>query len=145
MAQVLLFGCIGLAGFAAVRPPSGGPPALPLVMVGAVLIAAGGLVALRGVLDLGANVTPFPRPRATTTLVETGPYRYVRHPIYSGIVLAGVGWATSTGSPLALALTLILFALFDVKARREEAWLEEKLAAYAAYRERTRKFVPGLY
>jgi protein-S-isoprenylcysteine O-methyltransferase Ste14 len=49
-------------------------------------------------------------------------------------------------SPLGLIPTAFLAALFDLKARVEEAYLEERFADYAEYRERTpSRFVPGLY
>ena len=60
-------------------------------------------------------------------------------------MLAAVGWSIATASPLALVPTVVLGLLFDAKSRREEAWLTERLPGYAAYRARTRKFVPGLY
>jgi protein-S-isoprenylcysteine O-methyltransferase Ste14 len=143
-AQVVLFGGIGLAGIVGPSATSGEAP-VPATVVGVALIAAGVLAALRGVLDLGANLTPFPRPRAATTLVATGSYRLVRHPVYTGIVLAGIGWSLATWSWAAVGLTLVLFGLFDLKARREEAWLADQVAGYSAYRERTRKFIPGIY
>ena len=85
------------------------------------------LVVAWGAAALGSNLTPFPRPRASATLVDTGAYRYVRHPIYSGLVLAAVGWSLATASPLALVPTVLLGLLFDAKSRREEAWLTERL------------------
>jgi protein-S-isoprenylcysteine O-methyltransferase Ste14 len=144
-AQVVLFGGIALAGLTSLSSAAASAPALGPVGVGAILIVAGGLAALRGVLDLGANLTPFPHPRPAASLVETGSYRFVRHPVYAGIVLAGLGWSLATWSGVAVALALVLFGLFDLKARREEAWLADQVAGYAAYRERTRKFIPGLY
>lgn len=143
-AQLVVFACIALAGLASVSSsPGGATPAT--VAFGAVVTAVGLLVVVRGAADLGSNLTPFPRPRDAATLIDGGTYRYVRHPIYSGLVLAGVGWSTATISPLALALTALLALLFDAKSRREEAWLTDRLPGYAAYRARTRKFVPGIY
>lgn len=143
-AQLVLFAAIGLSGLAGISSISGGP-AVPTLALGAVIIAVGLLVAVRGALDLGSNLTPFPRPRAVAVLVDRGTYHFVRHPIYSGLVLAGVGWSIATVSPTALVLTGVLGLLFDAKSRREEAWLTERLPGYAAYRAHTRKFVPGLY
>lgn len=143
-AQLVLFAGIGLAGLASVASNTSGPAA-PTLVPGAAIIAVGMLVAVRGALDLGSNLTPFPRPRAVATLIDGGTYRFVRHPIYTGLVLAGVGWSSATISPLALVLTALLALLFDAKSRREEAWLTERLPGYAAYRARTRKFVPGIY
>jgi len=77
--------------------------------------------------------------------VEAGPYRFVRHPIYGGLVLAGIAVALIRASlPVAL-LTLALAVVLDVKRRREEAWLVDRYPGYADYRARTRALIPFLY
>lgn len=143
-AQLVLFAGIGLAGLASISSRPGGPIPIALAF-GAAVTAVGLLMVVRAAADLGSNLTPFPRPRAVAALVDRGTYRFVRHPIYTGLVVAGVGWSSATISPLALVLTALLALLFDAKSRREEAWLVERLPEYAAYRARTRKFVPGIY
>lgn len=142
-AQLVLFAAIGLAGVASVL--AGGSAPAPLVGAGVVAVAGGLLVVGWGATSLGANLTPFPRPRPSAILVDRGAYRYVRHPIYSGLVLAALGWSLATSAPLALVPTVLLGLLFEAKSRREEAWLLERLPGYAAYRARTAKFVPGVY
>lgn len=142
LGQIVLLIAIAAAGLAAL---AAGAPAVTLVALGGGLIFVGLLLAGLGIVVLGANLSPFPRPRPTVTLVERGAYRYLRHPIYSGLVLAGLGWSVAAGSLAALILTLALAVLFDLKARREEAWLLERLPGYESYRARTRRFVPGIY
>lgn len=141
--QLVLFGGIAIAGLtqAGGRPPIAGPQSV----VGGVLLVAGGLLAFLAVSNLGASLSPLPRPVRGNQLRDTGAYRLIRHPIYSGIVLAAGGWSVLTGSWVALALTVILFLLFDAKSRREEVWLLQAHPEYAAYRSRTRRFVPWLY
>jgi len=143
-AQLVLFALIGAAGLTALAGPAGGPT-VPAIVVGGVAIGAGGLLVLRAVAGLGSSLTPFPRPAAGTALVEDGAYRRIRHPIYAGILLAGLGWAILSGSIVTLALVGLLFLLFDVKSRREEAWLDAVFPGYVAYRTRTKRFIPGLY
>lgn len=128
-------------------PTAGLPPDLsaPAAGLGLVLVALGGLLAVRGVLDLGANLTPFPRPKEEARLVENGVYRLVRHPIYGGLVVAAAGWALLRASPIGLLLAIGLLAFFELKSRREEAWLGERFPGYGEYRRRTRRFFPGLY
>ncbi|HEX5466582.1 MAG TPA: isoprenylcysteine carboxylmethyltransferase family protein [Candidatus Limnocylindrales bacterium] len=140
--QIVLLVAIAATGVGALARAA---PALILVSLGGGLIIVGLLLAGLGIVDLGANLTPFPRPRPTATLVERGAYRYLRHPIYSGLVLAGWGWSVAAGSLAALVLTAALALLLDLKARREEAWLLQRLPGYGAYRARTHKFVPGIY
>ena len=112
---------------------------------GAVLIGAGGVLAVRGIVDLGGNLTPFPKPRGGAGLVDTGAYGLVRHPIYGGLILGAFGWGLLTASPASLAGAAILLGFFDLKSRREEAWLVERLDGYERYRDRTRRLLPWLY
>ena len=88
------------------------------------------------------NFSVLPEPRTRATLVTTGPYRYVRHPLYTGLMLFGLGcalgWATATHW-LALA---VLIVVLEAKARREETFLRARFDGYAAYMARTRRFVP---
>ena len=107
--------------------------------------AAGVALALAGLHALGRNLTPLPHPKEGATMVASGAYAIVRHPIYVGLVLAAFGWALAWRSPITLALALALFAFFDIKSRREETWLVEAFPAYAEYRRRVRKLVPFVY
>ena len=71
-------------------------------------------------------------------------YRFVRHPMYGGVIVMAVGWSLAT-SPLALPAALGLGVFLELKSRREEAWLQERYPGYEGYRRRTRwKFVPGV-
>ncbi len=141
--QFVIFGAIfggGLIGAA-----WSAPYRLPAAALGVALMAVGGWLALRGLFDLRESLTVFPRPRDGARLVEQGSYGLVRHPIYGGLVLGGLGWGLAMAAPASLAASLLLAAFFDLKSRREEAWLEERFAGYAAYRARTRKLIPWVY
>ncbi|HEY8135185.1 MAG TPA: isoprenylcysteine carboxylmethyltransferase family protein [Candidatus Limnocylindrales bacterium] len=106
----------------------------------------GGLVVFAlGIVTLGSSLSPLPAPLPSAELVERGIYRFIRHPIYTGLVLAALGGSVYTVSPLAVGLTALLAVVLDLKARREEAWLRERFAGYAAYAARTKRFIPGLY
>jgi protein-S-isoprenylcysteine O-methyltransferase Ste14 len=108
------------------------------------LVLGAGLIGL-GARDLGRQVTPWPRPPEDGRLVETGVYRSVRHPIYAGVILLALGWATFTGSPPSVVAALGLVVWMDLKARREEAWLLGRYPGYAAYRAHSWRFVPHVY
>jgi protein-S-isoprenylcysteine O-methyltransferase Ste14 len=141
--QVVLLAAVALAG--ALGPNWSGPARALSAAAGAVLIGAGFVLALRGVLDLRNNLTVFPRPLAGAHLVDTGAYGLVRHPIYGGLILGSFGWGLATASGPALAAAVVLALFFRLKAAREEVWLAEQFAGYAEYRARTRRFLPGLY
>lgn len=113
--------------------------------IGLAAIVGGGLVGARGVWDLRASLSPFPLPVAGAPLVESGAYRLIRHPIYSGLVLCAVGWGLVTGSILAIGTALLLFLLLAGKSRREEIWLSAIHPEYGAYQQRTKRLIPWIY
>ncbi|GJM42694.1 MAG: hypothetical protein DHS20C20_29760 [Ardenticatenaceae bacterium] len=115
------------------------------LVVGLILGGLGGLLALGGVFSLGSNLTAVPHPKEDAQMVEHGAYHWVRHPIYSGIILGSFGLALLRGGWLSLLYAVILFIFFDIKSRREEQWLRDKYANYAAYQQRVAKLVPFLY
>ena len=114
------------------------PLGLGLLTVGATFFVA-------GLLSLGRNLTPFPRPKDGATLVRTGPYRIVRNPVYAGGIFMSLGNTLWHRRPLGFLGTAALLAFFDAKASREERWLEQRFPEYPAYRRRTTKLIPGLY
>ncbi|GAB4203342.1 MAG: isoprenylcysteine carboxylmethyltransferase family protein [Coleofasciculaceae cyanobacterium] len=99
----------------------------------------------KGLLDLGNNLTPLPYPKENGQLVRSGVYSIVRHPLYSGLIFAALGWVVLQLSLSHLIAAAVLFAFFDAKARREEAWLTEKYPDYSEYRQQVKKLIPGLY
>ena len=146
LGQFLILGLLVAVGL----PGLAGLPQHALVdwlalVAGAAALAAAGWVVLAAFRELGRNLTPLPRPREDAVLVETGIYAAIRHPIYAGLILGGVGWSAFTRSLPAAAVTILLAIYLDLKSRREEAWLDERYAGYGAYRERTRRFVPRVY
>lgn len=112
---------------------------------GLAILIAGGAVGTWGMLVLGRNLTPFPKPIEGGALVMHGPYRFVRHPIYSGLIFGTLGWALFRANLLGLGLAAGLFVFFDLKSRREEKWLRDAYTGYPDYQRRVRKLVPWLY
>jgi protein-S-isoprenylcysteine O-methyltransferase Ste14 len=113
--------------------------------IGSVLFALGAWIGLRGVLDLGANRTAYPRPRDDARLITHGIYGRVRHPLYAAMIALGFAWALLWGSFPALALAAVQIPFFDAKARREERWLRSRFSGYANYARKVKRFIPGLY
>jgi protein-S-isoprenylcysteine O-methyltransferase Ste14 len=82
--------------------------------------------------------------KADHRVVDTGPYAIVRHPIYTGIILACAATAAQLGTALAVAGVLVLWVGFWIKARLEERFLRSQLeeGAYDAYRQKVPMLVP---
>ncbi len=99
----------------------------------------------KGLLDLGENLTPLPYPRETGTLVQTGVYSIVRHCLYSGLIFGTFAYSVWRLSLPHFLMTALLFGVLDFKARKEEAWLTERFPEYDSYRQRVKKFIPGIY
>ncbi len=141
--QVVVFALVAVAGRLGAAWP---PPARPWLAAASAIVAVSGLgLLLAGGAGLGRQLTPFPRPVPGGELRQTGVYRFVRHPIYGGVLLSMLAWALFT-SPLALVPWALGVAFFDSKRRREEAWLADHYPGYGNYRERVRRaFVPFLW
>ena len=112
---------------------------------GAALIVLAAIIGVWGVCALGGSLTPYPTPKADAELVQSGIYRHLRHPLYSSMMLATLGWALLWQSAAALAVAVVLCAFLDVKARLEERLMQARFPEYAAYRGRTRRFLPWVY
>jgi protein-S-isoprenylcysteine O-methyltransferase Ste14 len=119
------------------------PRAWPIA--GAALMILGGALFIAGLVRLGKGLTPLPYPRPGASLVDTGPYAIVRHPMYGGGLVLALGWALFGRSWLTLGYVIVLFVFLDLKSRREEKWLAEKFPTYRSYQARIRKLIPFVY
>jgi protein-S-isoprenylcysteine O-methyltransferase Ste14 len=117
---------------------------IPVIVIGVGLFIIGGCFGIAGVMVLGRNRTPFPQPREDSELVRHGIYARVRHPLYTSVMLASLGWALIWQSMAAYVAALTLIPFFHAKALREEHWLREQFPGYVDYMKRVPRFVPGL-
>jgi len=118
-------------------------PVTIILAIGAFVLAA--VFGLLGAVALGRNLTPFPKPGQRVTLVRHGIYGLVRHPLYTSVMLASLGWTLIWASGPALALTVVLGLFFNAKAAREERWLRERFPEYQDYARRVRRLIPWIY
>jgi protein-S-isoprenylcysteine O-methyltransferase Ste14 len=115
-------------------------PVLRTVTNGLLISAvAGGAAAAAG---LGRGLTPLPLPNAAARLRTTGFYGWVRHPIYSFMLVFAIARAVGSGSVAQLGIAGVLGAVLFSKARWEEALLTERFPCYLPYAARTGRFVP---
>ena len=100
-------------------------------------------ILLVGAVNLGRSLTALPTPVPHGELRTGGLYRWMRHPIYTGVMALTLGGAVPSGNPIRLACAIGLVVLFMVKARWEEARLRERYAGYDEYAGAVPRFVPG--
>ena len=111
--------------------------------VGVWLTAAGVSMALWARWHLGPNWSGVVTIKEGHELIRSGPYRSIRHPIYTGIGLGVLGTAVAMGEVRGLLAVGIAWLSFYVKARREEAFLRQEFGdSFAEHRRRTGMFLP---
>jgi protein-S-isoprenylcysteine O-methyltransferase Ste14 len=122
------------------------PRAAAVDWLGAAMLFAGALLAGWSRRMLGRNWSLAVTLKRDHELIQRGPYRAVRHPIYTGLILAFAGTALAIGEWRALLAVVILGVSFWFKLRMEERWLGEQFGeVYARYRARTKALVPGVW
>jgi protein-S-isoprenylcysteine O-methyltransferase Ste14 len=115
---------------------------LPLETIGAAVFATGIALAIWARVILGRNWGMPTTQKEDPELVTTGPYRFVRHPIYSGILLGVLGTALATNL-IGLIVVALLGAYFYYSASVEEKNLTATFPTdYPAYRTRTKMLIP---
>lgn len=104
----------------------------------------GFLIVLVALFNLDKSLTAFPTPKNNSELITSGLYNYVRHPIYTGILLTVFGYSIYSASIPRLIISLLLLILFYFKTQYEEYKLSQKYPDYSAYKARTGRFIPNL-
>lgn len=103
------------------------------------------LIIVLALLQLNKNLSPFPTPKDKAVLIQNGLYKYVRHPIYSGILLLFIGYSIFQDSWYKLGISILLALLFHYKAAYEEQLLSLKYKDYNLYKSNTGKFFPKIF
>ena len=114
--------------------------------IGVALVALGLGYAARARRHLGANWSGTVTLKQGHSLIRSGPYRHVRHPIYTGILLAFVGSALALAEWRGVLAVLLAAVALIIKLRREERWMLQRFGNdYAEYRKASWALLPGLY
>jgi len=104
----------------------------------------GVLIFALSLLQLNKNLSPFPTPRSNSELIQTGLYKYIRHPIYTGILLTAFGYGFYTNSSYKIIISLLILILFYYKSSYEEVRLSNKFSNYTTYIKNSGRFLPKL-
>lgn len=112
---------------------------------GVVLSGLAGMLLVWMFRSLGKNITDTVVTRREHTLVTSGPYRWVRHPMYVALFFAVVGYSLAAANWLLLLLGLTVFGLLAIRSRQEEANLTARFGeGYRRYQATTGAFFPRL-
>ncbi len=100
------------------------------------------IIILFAFLQLNKNLTPFPTPIESGTLIQAGLYKYIRHPIYTGIIIFSVFFGIFNESIWNIFIGFALFILFYFKSKYEESLLKKQYKDYDNYTKKTGRFFP---
>lgn len=96
------------------------------------------------IFQLRKQLSPFPSPREGGKLIISGIFKYIRHPIYSGLLLLFFGFAFYQGSFYKMIIAFLLLILFYYKSIYEEKQLSHKFKNYVNYRKDAGRFLPKI-
>lgn len=112
--------------------------------IGLFIAITASVLTLLAFLAINTNLSPFPTPISSGKLVRSGIYKYVRHPIYSGILWASLGFALYSENTFRFIVFLCLLVLFILKARYEESLLQKRYPDYTEYQKSSGMFLPWI-
>jgi protein-S-isoprenylcysteine O-methyltransferase Ste14 len=123
------------------------PPTAPALLPAALflLLVSGGVGAAALAANRPGNFNIRPEPKEQARLVTSGVYRWIRHPMYCAVLIGTLGAVLVDPQPWRTAAWLALLGVLVAKLRREERYLLQRFSGYAAYRERTRRLMPGMF
>lgn len=112
-------------------------------LIGLFFCISGAIVACWSRYVLGKNWSLSVQQKKDHELIEAGPYKLIRHPIYTGLILLFFGHAIIVGDYRAIIAVVIVFISLWLKSKKEEVWLSNLFGEkYSAYRKRTYALIP---
>eukprot|EP00198_Chlamydomonas_reinhardtii_P006283 XP_001695619.1 predicted protein [Chlamydomonas reinhardtii] len=108
-------------------------------------LTSGAIFIITALFTLGRNLSPLLQPRKKHSLVVSGIYSYVRHPMYGGLMLVAAGFTILTRNETRLAILALLWYIMERVVVTEERALSERYPEYAEYKAKVKKFLPFIY
>jgi protein-S-isoprenylcysteine O-methyltransferase Ste14 len=139
----LQFILLALIFFLPVKAPGAATPSW-ILELGSFLVWPGLGIVLISIFKLGQSLTASPIPKDDSQLKTDGLYKWIRHPIYTGLIVTTLGIALEVGSVSKLFFVGGLIVLFNYKAKWEETFLLARYPEYRSYMSKTGRFVPRL-
>lgn len=106
------------------------------------ILTVGVFVGVWAILAMQIRVSIFPEPDRVNKLIVSGPYRLIRHPMYTAVLLSSLAFVNSVVTSLLWAL---LLAVLLYKLTYEESLLSRKFPGYKAYTTTTKRLLPFIY
>ena len=118
----------------------------PLAIIGLLLIGVSAALALWALVSMRKGTfRVMPEPSKNAQLTQSGPYQFVRHPMYSAVLLAALGSAISHASLFHTGLFLALICVLLFKIKREESALTARFDNYDRYKTHSKALIPFVY
>jgi len=121
------------------------PHTLAIAILADLLVLVGFIISVWARIVLGRNWSARVTLKEDHQLIQRGPYRFVRHPIYSGLLVMILGTAVLAGQVTGFVALLFCFCGFWIKLQQEQALLKKRLPGYSEYMARTKALVPFLF
>jgi protein-S-isoprenylcysteine O-methyltransferase Ste14 len=145
-ARVLVLLQFGLAAWLFLKTPwSVWPPPVRLIAAISLLLVGGGTAMWAWWVMGWSRLRVMPHPDQQAILLRHGPYRFIRHPMYAGLLLATLSCVLWHGSVASSVGWLGLWVVLIWKTHIEERLLREKFCDYEQYASRTWRYFPGLW
>lgn len=113
-------------------------------LIGKLLELLGAVGIVLSAITIRTSLTAVPLPKKNARLGTSGLYKYMRHPMYTSVLLLSLGIAVASGSAIKYLLVIGLAVLFYYKSVYEERYLQAKYADYQRYAKTVPRFIPRL-
>ena len=120
------------------------PSALSRIPTTALAVVAMAL-GVWAIVTMGRSMNISPELKSSASLKTAGPYRFLRHPMYTALLMLMGGYAISGASLHGWAMWLCLCAVLATKMYYEEQMLRQRFAEYAAYSQNTKRLIPFVF
>ena len=115
-----------------------------LVVIASAFILCGFAIGITALWNLRKSFAVAPQPRDNVELIQSGIYKYIRHPMYSAIFFVTTGILVARFTPEAIVVAIVIVIFFAVKIHFEEKALRKKYGGYEMYMTKTGRIFPRI-